>query len=195
MHHTHHATVYLGTELSVLPSALQQPSVDVEHRLVEQWGIEDSRQLAEAAAQRPVAAEQRVFVIVTSALTHEAQNALLKLFEDPPPTAVFYLLIPSIERLLETVRSRVVVVRQPGAPALVQEWQAFKTQTIAEQLAESAERARVKDSAWQRIILAAAAEDVSVPTSTRLLVETYRERSGVSRKMLIEEVALSLASR
>ncbi|HMA78766.1 MAG TPA: hypothetical protein VKP88_06615 [Candidatus Paceibacterota bacterium] len=190
----HHAYVYLGTDVSVLPTMLQQQGADVVHLHLEQWGIEDSRRLAEGAAQRPVTAAKRSFVIVTNTLTHEAQNALLKLFEDPPETAVFYLVIPSSEMLLETVRSRVSLIRDSQSAPEASVWHALAAQPVAVQLAECAERAKAKDTSWQQAILAAAAADTTVPPAVRLLIETYRTRSGASRKMLIEEVILALAS-
>lgn len=194
MEHQHHAYLYVGHDVRILPTAIQQTGVDVEHRIVASWGIEESRQLAEAAAQRPVASHKRVFVIITGAMTVEAQNALLKLLEDPPPTAVFYLVVPYPEMLLETVRSRMVLVAPAHQAETGTEWSTLRAKPLAGQLAEVAERAKQKDIGWQRAVLAQLVTDDAVSAPVRLTIERYRQQPGTSRKMLIEAALLSLAS-
>ena len=49
---------------------------------------------------------KRIFVISINNITIEAQNALLKLLEEPAQYAHFFLIIPSAHLLLPTVRSR-----------------------------------------------------------------------------------------
>ena len=44
-------------------------------------------------------------------ITVEAQNALLKLLEEPPVYAHFFLIIPSAHLLLPTVKSRLSMIR------------------------------------------------------------------------------------
>ena len=56
----------------------------------------------------------RVVVIDEAhALTTEAQNALLKLIEEPPPDTLFILVTDQLESLLPTVRSRCVAIYFP----------------------------------------------------------------------------------
>lgn len=71
-------------------------------------GVEQVReQVIKEAYIRPFHAGRKVFVIENSeALTQEAQNALLKILEEPPAYAVFLLLSPTPDQLLQTVLSR-----------------------------------------------------------------------------------------
>ncbi len=71
-------------------------------------GVELVReQIIKEAYVRPFHAGRKVFVIENSeALTVEAQNALLKILEEPPAYAVFLLLSPTPDQLLQTVLSR-----------------------------------------------------------------------------------------
>ncbi len=71
-------------------------------------GVELVReQIIKEAYVRPFHAGRKVFVIENSeALTLEAQNALLKILEEPPAYAVFLLLSPTTDQLLQTVLSR-----------------------------------------------------------------------------------------
>lgn len=83
--------------------------VDLLVRVHTNFGIDEAREVRERSSLRGVG-QQRVFVIVATALTLEAQNALLKTFEEPPAGAVFVLVVPSPETLLPTLRSRVQVL-------------------------------------------------------------------------------------
>lgn len=74
--------------------------------------IDDARGLKDLHATRPFAENGRKFFIIeTDSITHEAQNALLKIFEEPNEYAHFFLIIPSEESLLPTLRSRLFMVR------------------------------------------------------------------------------------
>jgi hypothetical protein len=191
---SHHAYLCFGDSVTVVPESVQQPGIDIEHYHVPQWGIADSRRLTEAAQQRPVQAPQRTFVVVTKSLTTEAQNALLKLLEEPPGAAQFYVVVPNPECLLETVRSRLLPLSSVSFEHDGTAWEDLCTQDLATQLAICAERAKEKDVNWQRSVLAAAVNDLRLSPEVRLLIETYQHFSGASRKMLLEEVLLSLAS-
>jgi DNA polymerase-3 subunit delta' len=54
-----------------------------------------------------------VIIDEAHALTTEAQNALLKLIEEPPPDTLFILVTDQVESLLPTVRSRCVAIYFP----------------------------------------------------------------------------------
>ena len=71
-------------------------------------GVEQVREaLIKEASIRPFTAKRKVFVIEhADAMTVQAQNALLKVLEEPPAYAVFILLAESKEKLLDTVLSR-----------------------------------------------------------------------------------------
>lgn len=51
-----------------------------------------------------------VFIISCSTITLEAQNALLKVLEEPNTHTYFYLIYPQVEQLLITLRSRLEVL-------------------------------------------------------------------------------------
>lgn len=59
-------------------------------------------------AMKPQMARHKVYLIMADDLNEPGQNALLKSLEEPPPYAVFILIAAGMERLLPTVRSRVV---------------------------------------------------------------------------------------
>jgi hypothetical protein len=69
--------------------------------------VEDARKVAEAASGAPFRGDYKAVIISASRAYHEAQNALLKIFEEPPPGTYLFLILPSLGGLLPTLRSRV----------------------------------------------------------------------------------------
>jgi DNA polymerase-3 subunit delta' len=69
--------------------------------------IDQARAAIERAAYRPFEGRRRVVVIdAADAMVMEAQNALLKTLEEPPPASTFVLVTSRPDVLLPTVRSR-----------------------------------------------------------------------------------------
>ena len=56
---------------------------------------------------------KKIFIIETGFFTREAQNSLLKVFEEEPTEGThFFVFTPSAETLLPTLRSRMVILHQ-----------------------------------------------------------------------------------
>lgn len=81
-------------------------------------GIDKIRAMRQIAPIRPNDLDFQIFIIRDAHnLTVQAQNALLKLLEDPPGAAYFFLLCDSAASLLSTIRSRAPILRmQSFAP-------------------------------------------------------------------------------
>jgi DNA polymerase III delta prime subunit len=82
--------------------------------------IEQIRRLITALADRPYRPEAVRTALINDAhlLTADAQNALLKLIEEPPPATLIMLVTDSPERLLGTVRSRCAAIYFPPPPTV-----------------------------------------------------------------------------
>lgn len=75
-------------------------------------GVEGIRGIITDAYVKPFLAKRKVYIFPDSGImTEAAQNAFLKLLEEPPEYAVFILIADNSELLLETIRSRCVKVR------------------------------------------------------------------------------------
>lgn len=70
--------------------------------------VEDARRVIELASGVPFVGDTKAIVIAADRAYHEAQNALLKLFEEPPRGTHLFLVMPNMGGLLPTLRSRVV---------------------------------------------------------------------------------------
>lgn len=85
-------------------------------------GVDDVRALIERVSVRPFEGGRHTVVIEKAdRMTVQAQNALLKTLEEPPGSAVFFLIADGTAGLLPTVLSRVRLVRFSPLPSDVQE--------------------------------------------------------------------------
>lgn len=81
-------------------------------------GIAPVRALKESAFIKPGELDFKFYILEDAdLLTEQAQNALLKLLEEPPKAVYFFLLCENAASLLPTVRSRVMTVRMPRLSA------------------------------------------------------------------------------
>ena len=72
--------------------------------------VDDARRVTELAVGAAFAGVHKVVIIAASRAYHEAQNALLKVFEEPPAGTYLFLIMPSLGGLLPTLRSRVQIL-------------------------------------------------------------------------------------
>ncbi len=112
---THHAYIYEGSQslLEALTADARERfgfssehSPDVHVRHFEKFGIEESRWLSDVGALKS-AGGRALFVVGIAGMTSEAQQALLKLFEEPQEGSVYVVLVPH-GTLLPTVKSRML---------------------------------------------------------------------------------------
>ena len=84
---------------------------DYYRRDFSSFTIDDARELRIAHETRPThPGGWKIFILYFGGITVEAQNALLKLFEEPAEYAKFFIIIPSEHLLLPTVRSRLALL-------------------------------------------------------------------------------------
>lgn len=86
---------------------IERGSPDLFARTYRKFGVDEAEDIRARARTKPVAGESRVFAFFAPSMTTESQNALLKTLEEPSANALFFIITPSPEMLLATVRSRV----------------------------------------------------------------------------------------
>jgi len=116
----HHAYVVEGDREAGISAArlyalqtLGLPGEQNPDVVVFQYGlfsVDDAREVARFASNSPVAGDKKMVVVAATRIFHEAQNALLKLFEEPPVGTTMVLAVPSLGQLLPTLRSRVLTL-------------------------------------------------------------------------------------
>lgn len=193
-----HARLVIARSLEAadIPEILKKETADTRHFIVPSLGVAEARKLKELANERSFQSGGQSFVIVTSSLTSEAQNALLKLFEEPPTETTFYLIVPSESGLLPTLRSRLFTSAERNAPTKSQEADQFLSASYKERLEQVATLAKKDPDALKELV-----RDLGSSLNPKwsreakaslLLAERYVYNRGASKKMLLEELALSL---
>ncbi len=182
--------------------------------------IEQVRGLTAQLALRPYGAQSVRVVVINPAdlLTLEAQNALLKLLEEPPPRTLIIMITQHVESLLTTVRSRcrAVYFARPDAtsPAAaspdeadadltadaagVEALSAFDRLLMAARLASAgADLNRFGDNLHHRVITRLQAGELDSRTANVWLgaLERFRLqlRAKVSARVALERLMLELS--
>ncbi|MCW9054813.1 MAG: hypothetical protein OQJ98_02420 [Candidatus Pacebacteria bacterium] len=121
--HLHHAYLIEGNADAVpgmvqcIESVLQVTAIgnpDMHVRAYGSFGIDDGREIQSLESKRAAESGKKIFVIFMERMTREAQNALLKTFEEPTAGTHFFVITPSTKTLLPTLLSRMEVVRVAG---------------------------------------------------------------------------------
>lgn len=175
------------------------PSTD-QYR-VPQLGIDDVRILIANAHRRPDGeAKTRTLIVATEFVTEEAQQALLKIIEEPPHSTVFVFVVPEGYTFLPTLESRFERTGSIGEIPTYQAFIAFKGASYAERMSLIEQSTKQKDHAWQSDIKKGLIEYLKQSTVT-LAKETLVELEyitrllltrGASNKFLLEHLALVL---
>jgi len=117
----HHAYFLEGDSDAVLPELVSfferelgivsSGNPDVRIYAHETFGVDEGRELKDAQLAKSFSGGKKIFVISFETITVEAQNSLLRVFEEPTPDTHFFLVSRSGSRLLPTLRSRVEFVQ------------------------------------------------------------------------------------
>ncbi len=78
---------------------------------LDSFKVEDARNLKSFAGERASSASKKIFLISANNMLLEAQNTLLKMFEEPIENTHFFLTVPDTSALLGTFLSRFYVIK------------------------------------------------------------------------------------
>lgn len=156
---------------------LDEEQVFTDREMVETLTIEMARDLRDLGQQKSTG-ETRCIIRGFDTATNEAQNALLKIIEDPAVGVHFFLVTPQPDQLLETIRSRALHLDGLCAPLAEGEIsQAVEAFTKAKTL--PARFAAVKDLKTR--------EELRVLVRQLAKTDTARKHAGFGRAL--EQVA------
>ena len=119
----------------------------------EKVGVAEVKTITQQAYLRPAAGDEYIFVIATLFVTHEAQNALLKLFEEPPKGLSFQLVLPESVELLPTLLSRVGQEIHHATNTDDSAWEVFLAASAADRLKQIDAWQKSKDPVWLQTIV------------------------------------------
>lgn len=200
---SHHAVLVRGPldleeALALYP---EREGVEVFVVPYSEIGIDEVRSLTLEASLRPREGERRLLVVAVRTLTVEAQQALLKLLEEPPSSTSFLFVVPEGIALLPTLLSRFFTLSPEISGAVdVTAFAEFRASSLAERLDLITKRLAKKDAVWVEAMRLGLREYITTEGSQvgteelRALsfVLTRLSTRGASNKLLLEELALSL---
>lgn len=199
---TNPVLVHIGSSVAVssLPEYCRKSGLDTTVAEYDAVTVEDARGLVALAKERPLEASVRTIVILTRQFSEVVQNTLLKILEEPPATTHIHLILPRVGILLPTVRSRVQIVATEDVPT---QYEADVVRFLADSPSERLQHIAVwqkaeNEQAGREVMYAVADWIRTHPEQASLQlrktvqqVETWYQLPGASRKMLLEEIALS----
>jgi hypothetical protein len=117
----HHAYLIEGAREEVLPELLEflenagvatRGNSDFVHISTDTFKMEDARNLKAYEKEKSFSKNKKIFVVSANFILLEAQNTLLKIFEEPIPDTHFFVIVPDINALIKTLVSRFYVIRR-----------------------------------------------------------------------------------
>ncbi len=198
----HHAFLVAGQPdeaLLYVDVSLREPGLDVLHFLGSRMGIDEVRQIISEANILPISHQYRSFVIGYNDITIEAQNALLKILEEPPRTTRFYIVSNAEERLIPTLRSRLMSLSPEESVVISKrDFSKFFSGTPSEKIKIIESLVKKEDVSGMRALIEAielwAREKRDTATLSEIvsLLPVFNS-PGASKKMILEHLALSLS--
>lgn len=111
-HHHAYAISSIHTRIEDLKRIIATKEVSyIYDRSYDVFTIGDARMVKQLQSEKTDVAS--VFILSFSVINHEAQNALLKVLEEPAKNTYFFLLYPNFKQLLPTLQSRLEVLDIP----------------------------------------------------------------------------------
>ncbi len=198
----HHATLIRSDSVCLHKITDTKLSAEVDDSYIARFGIDDARDLVRKAYNRPIESSEQTLVVRTDFVTLEAQNALLKVLEEPPQSTCFIFVVPEGFTVLPTLASRfneVVLKKSSTEPS--DTFKEFLLQPYKDRLTSIDQSAKKKDVKWQSDIKQGLVQHLRKATKTDSSLQTleYVARTlltrGASNKMLLEHAALTLPTR
>lgn len=181
---------------------------DVEYLKFVNFGITDSRLLVEKAFVRPIVGPVMLLVVSLEQITVEAQQALLKILEEPPVATNFLFCIPKTLQLLPTLASRFQTLDinedEYIKAAENSVFNIFLNQNYSDRLNAIADKVKAKDLEWVtniRLGVLSWLDRQDLLNIDRELSQTLLwtagllQTRGAANKYLLEEIALTLPVR
>ena len=217
----HHAYVIEGDSKETLPalvsslekkcSVISQGNPDFWVKEFDSFGVDDARTLREMQMRKSATGENKFFIISLTTITEEAQNALLKAFEEPTEGTHFFIIASSLSQFFPTLLSRVIPVSRSQdsievlGEDIVNQAKKFLTASSAERLSLIAGLLEAKDKYQIQVFLNALEKsmvdnfkskekNVEFASRCKKITEARRNLSigSPSAKLVFEHLALTL---
>lgn len=199
----HHGYLFAGEKQNILDNLHTflegtmnvnvQGNPDYIRRDIQTFGIDDAREVSNIHVSKSLTG-RRIFIITFSFITIEAQNALLKILEEPHEANHFFIIVPTADILLPTVLSRLVYVRSvEGRDVGETEAKKFLKMSKKKRIETVKMLIEEKEQALS-LVKGLQIELRADPKKLEMLINSanFLYQRAASVKMILENVALSL---
>lgn len=147
------------------------------------FSVDDAREVVRFASSSPIQGDKKLILIAATRIFHEAQNALLKLFEEPPARVTLVLCVPSLGQLLPTLRSRMLILPSGTAINGAKEFLALDTEGRGKYIAKLLERTKSDKDQEKQIARGELLELLEGITRA-----AYAAKEGEERTLLLQDL-------
>src|SRR3989338_6669040 len=116
----HHAYLVEGARDEVVGEVLSFcENIDIKtsvnpyffHISIDNFKIEEAFSLRAMSTDKSFSPGKKIYIVCTNSMSLDAQNVLLKMFEEPIENTIFFLIVPDINALLPTLISRFYLIK------------------------------------------------------------------------------------
>jgi len=216
----HHAYLIEGNEEEIIPEILEffkntgiqtTNNPDFCRISVDSFKIDDAKNLKSLTSEKSITTGKKIFLLSVNGILLEAQNTLLKIFEEPKEDTLFFIIIPNTDNLLKTLISRFYLIKTKEKIDLVKA-ESFIKMSLGERIlfikeflikesdnVENLKQNSIKTkalkfmNALEIVLHEQGVSDDKVNCFEHLLkVREYLTQPGSSIKMLLESVAIAI---
>lgn len=197
----HHALLLYGKSFAECAYFTSDFDATLEHEIFhyETLTIGDVRKIITTAFSKPLQGDTKIMIIETQTIALEAQHALLKVLEEPPLSTKFIIVMSSPEGLLPTLLSRMMTPFESGRhPRITNSFfTIFQTSSYAARIEVITRITKDKnvnqiDLIRDGVLWYLEQQPISVSSAVLLDCVAKLNTRGASKKMLLEEIALTL---
>jgi hypothetical protein len=104
-------TGVLLLEFLEMKGITEKQNPDVLFQVYESFTMDNSGEIKDWHSRRGIGENKKICIIATNFINREAEQTLLKIIEEPSESTHFFIIVPDSSVLLETIISRVHVVK------------------------------------------------------------------------------------
>ena len=135
----HHAYLIEGSKEQILPELFvflaevgveTKGNPDFSHIDIDNFKIDEAFFLRDMSNQKAFSENKKIFIISANSITPDAQNAMLKMFEEPTLDTHFFIIVPEIDALIRTLVSRFYLIKNETENIKIKEIEDFLASTL-----------------------------------------------------------------
>ena len=135
----HHAYLIEGSKADILPEIFiflsgmgieTKGNPDFTHIDIDSFKIDEAFFLRDMSNQKAFSENKKIFIISANSFSPDAQNAMLKMFEEPIVDTHFFIIVPEVDALIRTLVSRFYLIKNETENIKIKEIEEFLASTL-----------------------------------------------------------------